>query len=69
MKLFALAHDLGVSQSAISRWRSGGNISLENLTRLCDRLHVSADWVLLGRLPRPPQDTRSVSVLWGDPLA
>src|SRR5262245_50415842 len=48
-KLQAIAEDIGVSQSAISRWQNGGHISLESLVRLCTYLDVSADWLLLDR--------------------
>jgi transcriptional regulator with XRE-family HTH domain len=48
-KLYAAASDLGVSQSAVSRWQNGGRISLQNLILICEYLDVSADWLLLNR--------------------
>lgn len=48
-KLYAVASDLGVSQSAVSRWQNGGRISLDNVVLICEYLDVSADWLLLNR--------------------
>ena len=48
-KLTALAFELGVDESALTRWRQGGSISLDNAARLCALLDVSLDWMLLGR--------------------
>lgn len=48
-KLSALAAAVGVTDGAISRWRQGGPITLENAIRLCDALDVSMDWLILGR--------------------
>lgn len=48
-KLQALAVDLGVDESAISRWKRGRSISLDNVARLCVALDVSMDWLVLGR--------------------
>lgn len=45
----ALAFDLGVDESAISRWRHGGSISLSNAARFCLVLDVSMDWLILDR--------------------
>jgi transcriptional regulator with XRE-family HTH domain len=49
-KLTALAAALGVNESALTRWRKGGAISLENAARLCETLDVSLDWLVLGRV-------------------
>jgi transcriptional regulator with XRE-family HTH domain len=48
-KMYALAVDLGVDESAISRWRRGGPISLTHVVDLCRYLDVSLDWLLMGR--------------------
>ena len=48
-KLHALAVEIGVDQSAISRWRQGLPISLPNAVALCRALDVSLDWLLTGR--------------------
>ena len=48
-KSYALAVELGVNESAISRWRRGRSISLDNAVKLCHALDVSLDWLLTGR--------------------
>lgn len=48
-KLCALAVCMQVSESAISRWRKGGPVTLENAVLLCSTLDISLDWLLLGR--------------------
>jgi AraC-like DNA-binding protein/DNA-binding Xre family transcriptional regulator len=51
-KLSVLAHDLGVTESVVSRWRGQGNMTdmtVNNVIAVCDVLDVSADWLLLGR--------------------
>lgn len=48
-KLTALAAALGVNESALTRWRQGGSISLESAANLCRALDVSLDWLVLGR--------------------
>lgn len=45
----ALAYELGVHPSAISRWKEGGPISLASAIELCSRLEISLDWLVLGR--------------------
>jgi transcriptional regulator with XRE-family HTH domain len=47
-KQHALASALKVHESAITRWKEDGNMSLENAIALCQELDVSADWLLLG---------------------
>ena len=47
-KQHALARALNVNESAISRWKKDGNISLDHAIALCLELDVSADWLLLG---------------------
>lgn len=48
-KLYPLALEIGVDESAISRWRSGHTISLANAVRLAVHLDISLDWLLTGR--------------------
>ncbi|MGJ5177975.1 helix-turn-helix domain-containing protein [Bradyrhizobium oligotrophicum] len=48
-KMANLADDLGVDESAISRWKKGGSMSLENAAKLSSALDVSLDWLILGR--------------------
>ncbi|AQR60924.1 hypothetical protein BZG35_04095 [Brevundimonas sp. LM2] len=48
-KSYALAVELGVDESAISRWRRGRSISLDNAVNLSRALDVSLDWLLTGR--------------------
>jgi transcriptional regulator with XRE-family HTH domain len=48
-KQIVLATELGVNESAISRWQQGAGLSLEHAVRLCEALDISLDWLLLGR--------------------
>ncbi|PHY17512.1 helix-turn-helix domain-containing protein [Caulobacter sp. BP25] len=48
-KMMALALDLDVHESAISRWRKNGPMSLENAARISEVLDISLDWLVLGR--------------------
>lgn len=48
-KLHALAVEIGVDQSAISRWLKGQPISLPNAISLCRVLDISLDWLVTGR--------------------
>lgn len=48
-KQFALAIDLGIDQSTLSRWSNGATLSVENAIKLSMALDVSLDWLLLGR--------------------
>ncbi len=48
-KLYVLALEVGVDQSAISRWKQGKSISMVNAVRLCEELDVSLDWLMMGR--------------------
>jgi transcriptional regulator with XRE-family HTH domain len=45
----ALAFQLGVHESAITRWKVDGSLSLANAIALCDALDISLDWLLLNR--------------------
>ena len=48
-KLYALAVEIGVDESAISRWRKGGQIAMRNAVELSAALDVSLDWLITGR--------------------
>lgn len=58
-KQMALANELGVDESAISRWQRDSGLSLAHAARLCEVLDISLDWLILGRgnmdLHRPPE--------------
>lgn len=45
----ALAAELKVHESAISRWKEGKPISLDSAVALGTALDISLDWLLLGR--------------------
>ena len=46
---------LGVSRQAVSRWESGQTSpDAATLAALCEKLRVSADYVLLGKVPEMP---------------
>lgn len=49
LKHLVLANAIGVEESTISRWLSGGNIKMIHLIRLSEYLDVSVDWLILGR--------------------
>ena len=47
---------LGVTRQAVSKWESGQTApDAATLAALCEQLHVSADYVLLGREPEESQ--------------
>lgn len=48
-KALALAAEIGVDQSAVSRWRKKRSISIEHAVDLCNALDISLDWLLTGR--------------------
>ena len=49
---------LGVSRQAVSRWESGQTSpDVSTLAALCEKLRVSADYVLLGKEPGEGQST------------
>ena len=45
----ALAFQLNVHESAITRWKANQALSLENAIAVCAALDISLDWLLLGR--------------------
>jgi transcriptional regulator with XRE-family HTH domain len=48
-KRYALAIEIGVNPSSMTRWLQGEPISIEHAMRLCEVLEISLDWLLLGR--------------------
>lgn len=48
-KQMSLAAELGVDESAISRWQRGAGLSITHAARLCEALDISLDWLILGR--------------------
>lgn len=48
-KLCVLAAILDVTESAVSRWRHSGAMTVDNVTSLCEALDISVDWFLTGR--------------------
>lgn len=45
-----LCYDLGVTESSLSRWRSGGPMSASMAVGLAQLLDVSLDWLITGRV-------------------
>jgi transcriptional regulator with XRE-family HTH domain len=45
----ALAAELDVHESAITRWKENKQMSLDNAVALAAALDISLDWLLLGR--------------------
>ncbi|MET3664786.1 helix-turn-helix domain-containing protein [Caulobacter sp. 1776] len=60
-KMMALALDLDVHESAISRWRKGGPMSLESAARISEVLDISLDWLVLGRGEMDGHTTESLA--------
>lgn len=49
-----VAEMLGISRQAISKWESGqGNPEIDNVIKLTEIYHVSADYILLGQESNP----------------
>lgn len=44
-----LCHDLGVTESTLSRWRSGKIMSVSKAVELCEHLDITLDWLVFGR--------------------
>ena len=64
-KLYALAAELGVAPSSVSRWLQGGPISLRHVIALGRELDLSLDWLLLGRGSPDCHRTASPPVVFG----
>jgi transcriptional regulator with XRE-family HTH domain len=43
-----LCYDLGVTESSLSRWRSGGPMSVAMAVELAEKLGVSLEWLVKG---------------------
>lgn len=54
-----LCYDIGVSESTLSRWRSGRPFSLEHAVELSARLDTSLDHLLTGQSPSAEQSSFS----------
>ena len=63
-KISVLAVALGVSESAVSRWRANGPMTLENVMSVCTYLDISADWFLFGNGPMDRSDAPCSSLPW-----
>lgn len=50
-KISVLALAVGVSESAVSRWRADGPMTLDNVIAVCRYLNISVDWFLFGDGP------------------
>jgi hypothetical protein len=48
-KQFALAYDVNVNESTITRWKNDGPMSIEHAISVCDCLDISLDWFLTGK--------------------
>jgi transcriptional regulator with XRE-family HTH domain len=48
-KQLALAVQVGVDHSAVSRWQNGSGLSLGHAIRVCEALDISLDWLIRGR--------------------
>ncbi len=62
-KAMALAAELKLSPAAISKWRQGHAMSVENACRLSVLLDVSLDWLLMGRAEPGPTPTHELKDL------
>lgn len=47
--MYALADEIGVNKIALTRWKSGKNISIENICRLAECLDISIDWLFAAK--------------------
>ena len=50
-KQHALAHQLGVNESTVTRWKNNEAISVEHAVAVCDALSITLDWFLCGLGP------------------
>jgi len=48
-KAMALAAELNISPAAITKWKQGHAMSVDNACNLAKSLDISLDWLLLGR--------------------
>ncbi len=47
-KQFALAYNVNVNESTITRWKNDGPMSIDNAISVCQYLDISLDWFLTG---------------------
>ncbi len=77
MKMMSLAVDLGVDESALSRWRRGGAMTMHHAMEVCSLLDVSMDWLVMGRgemdlhrtPPLQPEELQLITTLRRHPEA
>ncbi|HEV2099422.1 MAG TPA: helix-turn-helix transcriptional regulator [Stellaceae bacterium] len=62
-KLYALAMEIGVNASSVTRWLQGDPIRMDHAERLCQVLNISMDWLMLGRGSIDPLPPRDLSVI------
>jgi transcriptional regulator with XRE-family HTH domain len=48
-KAMALAAELSISPAALTKWTQGHAMSVNHARKLASLLHVSLDWLLMGR--------------------
>lgn len=48
-KAMALAAELSISPAALTKWTQGHAMSVDHACKLATLLHVSLDWLLIGR--------------------
>lgn len=60
-KRYAVACEIGVNPSSLTRWLQGDPISIEHAIRLCLLLDISLDWLLLGRGAPEPTMTQGLT--------
>ena len=58
MKITVLAKSVGVSDSAVSRWRTASDMDQQNLMKVCQAMNIRADWLLFGN-GAPNRDTKN----------
>ncbi|MCL2373152.1 MAG: helix-turn-helix domain-containing protein [Defluviitaleaceae bacterium] len=56
----ALAYSLGVTRQSVSKWELGQAMpDTDKIIQLTNIFKVSTDWLLLGKIPKPPSPTRA----------
>lgn len=61
-----LCHDLGVTESTLSRWRSGKIMSVSKAVELCEQLDITLDWLVFGRSESRGERVASAGQGWLD---
>ena len=49
VKIAVLAKEVGVSDAAVSRWRTHSDMDQKHLMSVCEVLGIRADWLLFGK--------------------